>query len=94
MSKETRERGEKKRQAIRDIIYSVLMDCIREHKLLADTKKTIYKHIGIIRGKTKPQELCLLSTVLAEMELDNPEWVKRVVCEGGWRNGPISDKSK
>jgi hypothetical protein len=85
MSKETTERGNQKRQAVRNIIYSVLMDCIREHKLLADTKRTIYKHIGVIKGKTKPQELSLVNSVIGEMQLDNPDWVKGIVCAKCWK---------
>ena len=87
MSKETTERGNRKRQAIRDVIYSVLMDCIRDHKLLEETKKTVFKHIGVIKGKTKPQELSLVTSVIGEMQLENPEWVKKLIKDKGWKVG-------
>jgi hypothetical protein len=78
MSKESSERGERKRQAIRDIIFSLIDEGVRQHKTSDEIYTLVNKHIKVIEARTKPQELCLLRSVIAEIQYDK-DWAKKQI---------------
>ena len=78
MSKESRERGEKKREAIRIIIFKIMVECVEQNMPPDKATKTINRHIDLIKSKTKPQELSLLTDVIAEIRSDTEGFCNRM----------------
>jgi hypothetical protein len=76
MSKETRERGERKREEIRRIIHSIMKECVKEKKSPEECAKTVIKHTQVIIH-SKPQEKCLVESVMMEMNRDIDAFCKR-----------------
>ena len=56
MSKETSARGEAKRQDIKNVLINLFLECAAHKESPEIFVKTINKHLGVIRGKMKPQE--------------------------------------
>lgn len=92
MSKETSERGERKREAIRVIIYKIMCECVDQKKTPEESVIIVNKHIGVIRGKTPPQENHLLQSVLNEIKSDNLAFCNRMMIREKERHASILHK--
>lgn len=69
MSKETKERGDKKREEIRRIFGSLVKENVKEKKTKEDMLGIIKRHAQVMMN-LKPQEKSLVVTVVLEISRD------------------------
>lgn len=78
MSRESSERGEKKREEIRRIIFNLMCECVEGGKNPKETQEIVNKHVFVMLNKTKPQENHLLAEVIRETHMDMEGFCKRM----------------